>query len=324
MLDNYRTVSYDRIVFDIHRAIYFAVVLCMSGLMLCTSKENSDRTGLFSVRATDREKKMMKNNSDYSAYDQQKVLLFLFHPRNETETHPLPDHARELAIPVDDGASIGGRIYTSSKASPNILFFHGNGEIVADYEDLAPLYNQLGMNFIPVDYRGYGKSTGRPSVSAMMKDSHAIFSYVVDFLKSHGYSGPLIVMGRSLGSASALELASSHGEMIDGLIIESGFAYAVPLLRLLGVDTDSLGITEENGFDNIDKIRKFEKPTLVIHAEYDHIIPFSDGKSLFNASSAKEKKFLRIPNANHNTIFMYGINEYMISVKQLVDSVGKK
>ena len=111
------------------------------------------------------------------------------------------------------------------------------------------------------------------------------------------------MMGRSLGSASVLELASTRRDFIDGLIIESGFAHAGPLLRLLGVNSDAIGFREESGFRNLDKIRAFDKPTLIIHAELDHIIPFHDGQDLYDASPAGEKMLLKIPGANHNDIF---------------------
>ncbi len=101
-------------------------------------------------------------------------------------------------------------------------------------------------------------------------------------------------MGRSLGSASALELAANFGDDISGLVIESGFAYALPLLRLLGVNTERLGITEEKGFNNIAKIKKYSGPLLVIHAEKDHIIPFSDGRALYEACPSTRKEFLEI------------------------------
>ncbi len=259
---------------------------------------------------------------DYSLLDRPEILMFLFHPRPEFGPPRSEELFEEVLIPVEEEIVVGGRIYLAGQVAPNILFFHGNGEIVADYEDLAPLYTDLGINFIPVDYRGYGRSTGKPTVTTMMRDCHVIFDYVRNRLTDKGCDGPLIVMGRSLGSASALELISCYEDQIDGLIIESGFAFAGPLLQLLGIDTSAQGMDEEQGFRNIDKIRTFPKPTLVIHAENDHIIPLSDGQALFDTCPAPDKKFLMIPKANHNDIFMRGISAYMEGVKEFTEKLN--
>jgi hypothetical protein len=253
---------------------------------------------------------------DYSLLDDPYVLACLFHPRPSYDLTP-GKSAHEVLIPMAEGVVIGGCFHIANPAAVNIVFFHGNGEIVDDYNDLGPLYTQLGINFLAVDYRGYGNSTGSPTTSAMMTDCHAIFRFVTAWLKDHGHSGALIVMGRSLGSASALELVSHYAEHIAGLIIESGFAYTGPLLQLIGVDLDRLGFRESQGIQNLEKIKTFTKPTLIIHAEFDHIIPFADGQALYDASPAADKQLLKIPYANHNNIFSLALGEYLGAVKNL-------
>ena len=261
--------------------------------------------------------------TDYTLLDRPEVLAVLFHPRREAAggaTGP----AHDIDIPVAAGHTIGARWHMGSASGANILFFHGNGEIVADYDELGPLYNSLGMNLLAVDYRGYGRSSGRPSVSAMMADGHQILPFCENWLKRNNYSGPLVLMGRSLGSASVLELAATYPQRIHGLIIESGFAYATPLLRLLGIDPDRIGFREEAGFANLDKIRKYTGPTLIIHAEFDHIIPYSDSEALFASCPAQEKKHVRIPGANHNDIFLRGMEAYLKAVQTFChDSLTK-
>ena len=263
------------------------------------------------------------NLTDYSQYDRPEILQFIFHPRPEASSSTLKPGVTELLIPVDPDVKVGARFYPAKPNDPTILFFHGNGEIVADYDDVASFFTMIGVNFLPVDFRGYGRSTGESSVTTMMHDSHEVLAFVEKWLNKHGYTGPLIVMGRSLGSACALELVAHYEEKIDGLIIESGFAYALPLLRLLGIDTDAYGLTEEQGFRNLDKIRNFKKPTLVIHAEYDHIIPFDDGQALSDASPAAYNKLLKIPKANHNNLFSFGMQVYLEAVKDLADAAGR-
>src|SRR5208337_2246206 len=251
---------------------------------------------------------------DYSALDRPEISLRIFYPRPEMRSFANTS-ANDISIPVGDQIAIGARFHIASKEAPNILFFHGNGEIVADYDDIGPIFNRMGINFLPVDYRGYGRSGGEPTVSSMMRDCHTIYDFTKKWLSDHGYTGPFIVMGRSLGSASALELASAHEDKIDGLVIESGFALAEPLLKLLGVDLRSLNFTESKGFRNIDKIKQFSKPVLIIHAEFDHIIPYSDALQFFRASPSQDKTLLKIPGANHNDIFSRGLREYMSAIK---------
>ncbi len=260
-------------------------------------------------------------DSDYSFLDIPEVLNHLFYPRREWQLRESFAGAQDLLIQVEKDILIGARFHAAAKTAHNILFFHGNGEIVADYDELAPFFTRMNLNFCPVDYRGYGRSNGTPTVSAMMRDSHTIFEFVRQWLGENGYSGTLTVMGRSLGSASVLELASTRGDFIDGLIIESGFAHAGPLLRLLGVNSDAIGFREESGFRNLDKIRTFHKPTLIIHAELDHIIPFRDGQDLYDASPAGEKMLLKIPGANHNDIFERALPRYMSTIRAFTDKL---
>jgi hypothetical protein len=179
----------------------------------------------------------------------------------------------------------------------------------------------MGMNFLPIDYRGYGRSTGRPTVTAMMRDCHAIFEFTKEWLKENGYGGAFIVMGRSLGSASALELISLFKDLINGLVLESSFANTGTLLEFLGVNASEIGFGEEKGFKNLDKIRTWDKMTLIIHAEFDHFFPFSEGQALYDACPSAHKTLLKIPGANHNDIFMRGFDAYMKAVKELSEGI---
>jgi fermentation-respiration switch protein FrsA (DUF1100 family) len=259
----------------------------------------------------------------YAVLDRPEILMFLFHPRPDWRSLTSAASAEDVLIQVEEDVVVGARFHLAGGEAPNILFFHGNGEIVADYEDIGLSYLGMGINFLPVDYRGYGRSSGKPTITAMMRDSHVIFDYVHNWLTGRGYTGPLIVMGRSLGSASALELSVHYRDQVEGLIIESGFAYTQPLLGILGIDMEALGIKEEEGFRNRDKISSFDKQTLVIHAENDHIISFTEGQALYDACPARDKKLVMIPGANHNDIFLRGMREYMEAVREFVETLGK-
>jgi fermentation-respiration switch protein FrsA (DUF1100 family) len=258
---------------------------------------------------------LMGLTNPYEVLDRPEILRLLFHPRPEGPLVAAAPGNEDILIPVESDVRLGARFHLSDHSAPNLLFFHGNGEIVADYDDLGPLYNEIPINFLPVDYRGYGRSSGTPTVATMMQDSHLVFEYVRRWLAEKGYGGPLLIMGRSLGSASALELAAAYADAIAGLIVESGFAFAGPLLKLLGVPPEVISFSEQQGFRNLDKIASISIPTLVIHAENDHIIPFSDGQALYDASPAANKTLLKIPHANHNDILFRGVETYMTAIK---------
>ena len=260
---------------------------------------------------------MSVSSTDYSTFDRPEILNVLFHPRQDFSYPVQDERSMDVLFDVPGGVRIGSKFHAAGKQDPVILFFHGNGEIVSDYDDLGPLFAGMGIGFFAFDYRGYGRSTGSPTVSSMMTDSHVLFDSALAFLKAKGFTGKIIVMGRSLGSAPALELASARNNSIDGLIIESGFAFIIPLLELLGLTALMPGVNEENGPGNGEKIKNFNKPTLVIHAQYDHIIPFSDGQTLYQQSRASDKTLLEIKGADHNNIFTIGFNEYMGAVQAL-------
>jgi fermentation-respiration switch protein FrsA (DUF1100 family) len=131
-------------------------------------------------------------------------------------------------------------------------------------------------------------------------------------------------MGRSLGSACALELAASYETDISGLIIESGFAHTVPLLNCLGIDTQALGITETDGLKNVEKIAQFAKPTLIIHAQHDQFIPVMSAEILQVQCAARSKEFQMVPGADHNTIMMRTGKLYFETIKRFTDKIEGK
>ncbi|MDX1776757.1 MAG: alpha/beta hydrolase, partial [Desulfobulbales bacterium] len=156
----------------------------------------------------------------------------------------------------------------------------------------------------------------------MLADSHIILAAVKDWLAAAGHNGPLLIMGRSLGSAAALELASAHADDMAGVIIESGFATSLPLLINLGVDVAGLGITEENGFRNVRKIARFTKPTLIIHGQYDEIIPVNSAAILQAQSPARTKELQVVPGASHNTVISSAGELYFSVIKRFCNKIS--
>ena len=110
-----------------------------------------------------------------SIFDSDLFNSNLFFPR--IDSSPAPDNTQEYYIDAPDDARIHVRCHPNIKAKLSLLFFHGNGEIVSDYDGLADVFSNLGVELIIADFRGYGKSTGTPTLRATLEDSHIIFDY---------------------------------------------------------------------------------------------------------------------------------------------------
>lgn len=260
--------------------------------------------------------------SEFTVFDHPQILRFLFYPRRDFSPQPWVPNAMTYFISVAEGISISCRFYLDNEKAPNILFFHGNGEIASDYDDIAPLFTQIGVNFFVADYRGYGLSGGEPTFSDMMKDAHSIFDGFTQMLEQKGYSGRIFVMGRSLGSAPAIELAYNYQHQIEGLIVESGFADVIRLFAYIGVPVEALGLDQVKVSLNLERIQLISIPTLIIHGEYDRLIPVQEGEDLYRGSGAEDRRLLIIAKADHNDIFFVGRDEYLNTVRGFVVASG--
>ena len=249
--------------------------------------------------------------------DKKSIINSIFFPRKSNIQKDENDHL----ISVEDGVKVGVRFFLKDALFDNVIFFHGNAELAQEYEDIAMIYNQYKCNFIVVDYRGYGLSSGTPTKDNLLIDATKTFAYVKSHLESLSFKGRTVVMGRSLGSASAWEIASKSCNSIDGCIIESGFATEYDLLDLMGVSPESIDFLLEDGFGNLGKIKKYEKPLLVIHADLDHIIPLKQGQLAHDSALSENKKIFIVENADHNNIIYKIKEEYFKLIRSFIDSI---
>nr|VFK55452.1 MAG: hypothetical protein BECKTUN1418F_GA0071002_10684 [Candidatus Kentron sp. TUN]VFK59258.1 MAG: hypothetical protein BECKTUN1418D_GA0071000_10987 [Candidatus Kentron sp. TUN]VFK61437.1 MAG: hypothetical protein BECKTUN1418E_GA0071001_10664 [Candidatus Kentron sp. TUN] len=237
--------------------------------------------------------------------DHPRINSTIFFPRQDPGLPPPPD-SEDFHIEVEPGVHVMARYHPHKPDSPMLLHFHGNGEIVADYDNIAPAFRAAGASLISVDYRGYGKSDGQPSVHKSLDDAHVVLDFILKLREERGYTSLLAVMGRSLGSAPAIDIAASRGDELAGLVVESGFAQTPPLLALFGISIDELDISPGSERDNEDKMVEVQKPVLILHAEEDEIIPLWNAERNFAQTGTQQKRLVTIPRADHNTIMMFG------------------
>jgi uncharacterized protein len=260
----------------------------------------------------------IQKNGQFMKPDDHIISRILFHPRAE-EPGYVPEGIR--TVTASGNAEIGGYLHLHSTSETLLLFFHGNGEIAADYDDIASFFTNCGVSFWSVDYRGYGKSTGLPAYSLMFDDAQALMNDIPRMGKTVGRTFKrILVMGRSLGSASAIFLASRHGVKLCGLILDSPYADGLKLIfRLSGM---ALNKEDLPAFvDNIDLMRTVDLPTLIIHGTIDQIIPISDARALYNACPNAIRRLVEIEGAGHNDLMFSGAERYWSAIRDHIRQV---
>lgn len=202
-----------------------------------------------------------------------------------------------------------------------IVHFHGNGEIVSDYlGDFLTTIEQLGYNCFLAEYRGYGMSTGKPALQAMLDDVELIIEAIDQPPEE------LVLFGRSLGSLYAIHGVSLF-PTIPGLILESGIADLLERL-LLRVVPAEIGVTEgqlqaaaSEHFNHPGKLLRYQGASLIMHSRNDGLVDLSHAERLYQW--LPEPKTLKIfDQGNHNSVLLVNFEVYFQQVQQFLQSLS--
>lgn len=225
------------------------------------------------------------------------------------EVHLAPEpgvdlHAWFFAYPqpFEQGPPALPRMNPESRPLATLLFCHGNAGNVSHRLENVYYLLQTGFQVLLFDYRGYGHSTGKPSEEGLYRDAATAWAYLVERPDTAG--APRIIFGRSLGGAVAVDLAT-HVEA-DGLILESTFTSIRTLARLMfPLPLPELPVQ----YNSLSKIGQIRTPLLAIHGQEDELIPFADGRTLFEAAP-EHKAWFPITGAGHNDTYQVGGEAY--------------
>jgi uncharacterized protein len=210
------------------------------------------------------------------------ALLFL--PSREIlETPAVP--YEELHI----GSLHGWWIPATAPTIAQVLLFHGNAGNIGDRVPHIALLTAAGFDVLAFDYRGYGRSAGRPSERATYEDARAAY----DALRG---SGRTIFLGESLGGAVALELALERPPA--GLILQSAFTSVRHMARLHYPFIPRALVPD--AYPSLEIIPRLRAPLLVLHGSHDEIVPLMDGEALYDA--APDPKRIEVFDSGHNDL----------------------
>ncbi len=228
-----------------------------------------------------------------------------FHPMRELEGSPAEAALRfeDVRLTTDDGVKLHGwYVPADSPGGATLLFFHGNAGNISHRVDSIALFHELGLNVLIIDYRGYGRSQGRPGEKGTYADAEAAWRYLTE----HRDVKPeqIVIFGRSLGGAVAVELATRHTPA--ALIVESTFTSGADMARRMAPWFPRWLIFLR--YDSLQRIGQVHCPVLIVHSRDDEMIPFEQGRRLF-AAAPSPKEFLELE-GGHNEGYLLCLETY--------------
>ncbi|MDP8213621.1 MAG: alpha/beta hydrolase [Candidatus Euphemobacter frigidus] len=223
----------------------------------------------------------------------------MYYPQSELEASPseIGLDYEDVTLTASDGVRIHGWWIPAGASRGSIIFCHGNAGNISHRLDSIRIFHELGLDVFIYDYRGYGRSGGSPSEEGTYRDATAAYDYL---RKARGIPlERIIIFGRSLGGAVAVELA--HRRKASLLICESAFTSAVDMGKLLFpyLPVDLLVFDK---YDSVSKVESLTLPKLFIHSRKDDLVPFEQGRRLYRVA-AEPKEFLEI-RGNHGEGFL--------------------
>lgn len=240
------------------------------------------------------------------------LTRFIFQPEKLPYGYDFsfPQHFEELNIAANDGAQLNALYFTVLHPKGAILYFHGNKGSLKRWGAIAGNLTKYGYNVMVMDYRGYGKSTGKRSEAKMQGDAMLCYQTLQKYFKEDS----IIVYGRSLGTHFATLVASENKPR--QLILETPFTSLVDVAKCW-LPVFPVKQLLRFSFDNIPLVKKVNCPLTIIHGTADGVVPYRLGKKLFESAN-KNKTLVTVPGGSHNDLVNY--REYNAAIEKILNA----
>ena len=200
------------------------------------------------------------------------------------------DDDNTLKLETRKGAKITIRYLEAPESRQLMIYSHGNGEDMGRSLNHLKEFQKRGISVLVYDYPGYGTSSHKPSEDGVYAAADAVYTFATETLNFA--PGQIVLYGYSLGSGPSCWLAERYP--IGRLILDSAFTSSfrvVTKIKLLPVDK----------FDNLNRLKTIECPTLLIHGTQDQVVPFWHAEKNWKVLHG-EKQTLWVEGAGHNNI----------------------
>jgi fermentation-respiration switch protein FrsA (DUF1100 family) len=245
---------------------------------------------------------------------------FIYFPSRTLEVTPadLGLAFEEVHLTAEDGVKIHAWRLPLPAPRFTVLFAHGNAGNISHRLDRARLLGlRLSAEVFLFDYRGYGRSEGRPDEQGTYRDARAAYRHLTE---TRGLTPErLVLFGESLGSAVVLNLALECAAR--ALVLESPFT-SIPDMARLVLPWLPLSPFLRTRYDNLAKVGGLKVPLLVLHGDRDEVVPFALGRRVFDAAP-EPKRFHRIAGAGHNDTYLTGGEAYWEALDEFLGAGGR-
>ena len=242
--------------------------------------------------------------------------LFIYFPTKELSATPADAGLEfvDATVETDDGVNLHGWWVPGRNDEVTLLWFHGNAGNLGDRVGLLELlHDELGIGIFAVDYRGYGRSEGKPSETGLYADAQAALDAAQNYAGAS--SEEIVIFGQSLGAAVAVELATS--QPVRGVVLEAAFTSIRDMARH-HYSFLPVGPLLRTSFDSESRIATIDAPLLMVHGQNDEIVPLDMGRRLF-AAAEEPKEFSKVEGAGHNDVYLRA--EFTAALKSFLDTL---
>jgi fermentation-respiration switch protein FrsA (DUF1100 family) len=222
-----------------------------------------------------------------------------------------------VEIVTEDGVKLDAWYVPAQQPRGVVLFFHGNAGNISHRLDSLRIFNALNLDTLIFDYRGYGRSEGKVSEQGTYRDGEAAWRYLRE--KRGIAAAEIVLFGRSLGAAIAAYVASRHTP--GALLLESGFVSVPDMAAALSPWMPARRLARIK-YPTGEYLKAVSCPVLIVHGRDDEIIPFDQGRKLFER--AREPKHFLELRGGHNDGFLVSGRRYLDGLDSfLADSLGR-
>jgi fermentation-respiration switch protein FrsA (DUF1100 family) len=244
--------------------------------------------------------------------------MFVYYPTKQLVENPsaLGLKYQDVYPLTEDGIRLHGWFVPQPGAPYTFLILHGNGGNISHRLGWIQILRDLNAHILIVDYRGYGRSEGKPFEKGLYRDALAAYRWLS--MERSSDKSRFILLGESLGGAVAVELAGRVP--VDGLVLQSTFTSAWDMAKTImpvGLLQPFTGVR----FDSASIIPAVQCPKLFVHGNQDDIVPFRLGRKLFELAPPP-KEFYEVSGAGHNDLLVIAGSEYLRRMRSFLDSIA--